>query len=71
MKLLGFTIAVLALLGLAEVQPELAVGTAGLVTLGIVLMHPDALNSLFPNPSHPGNNPTLTIPSHGGYGPHE
>lgn len=46
MNVLGFLLAGTALLLLAEVQPELAIGTGALVLLGSVVANPQALNSI-------------------------
>jgi len=46
MKLLGFAIAGGAMLLIAEVSPEVAVGTMALVLLGAIVTNPAQLNQL-------------------------
>ena len=45
-QLLGFAIATLALLAFAELQPEFAAGTMGIVVLGALLTDPSGVLSL-------------------------
>lgn len=46
MNIVGFVLAGGALLLLSEVQPELALGTLGLVLLGSILANPQSLNNI-------------------------